>query len=283
MIPKVGGQAVLEGVMLKNDVSMAVAVRSNNGKVSVKQKEVLPLSKRVFLMRLPFVRGFFQLFSLLILGFEALKFSVDVLEEKTSKNNTLLFGISALVAILFTILFFFILPLYIIHFLSNYMLILNSHFWFNLFEGFIRVGLFLLYLVSISFMEDIRRVFEYHGAEHKVIAAYEKGEDLIPENVIKYSRFHPRCGTSFLILVVLTSIIFFSIIKTDVFIYKVFLRIIAFPVISGLIYELLKLEKYSFFKILFLPGLFLQRLTTREPDRSQIEVAIEAFRALKNN
>ncbi len=281
MIPKVGGQAVIEGVMLKSDNSMAVAVRSESGDVAVKTKPLVPISKKMFLFRLPFVRGFFHLFSLLVLGMEALKFSVNVLEGKETKSNTLLFMFSAFSAILFTILFFFILPFYVTQFVAKYIHFLGSSIGFNLFEGFVRIIFFLLYLIVISFMKDIKRVFEYHGAEHKVISAYENGDELVPEKVAKYSRFHPRCGTSFLILVVIVSILFFSLFKTEHMYSKILLRVIAFPVISGFIYELLKLEKFKFFRLVFLPGLLLQRLTTREPDLKQIEVAIQAFKALK--
>lgn len=278
---KVGGQAVIEGVMLKSENAMSVAVRKLDGNIAVKIKELTPFAKKAYIFRLPFVRGFLQLFSLLILGFEALKFSVDVIEEGDNKNNNLYFIGSAVVAIAFTILFFFLLPLFLTNFLAKYISILESHFWFNFFEGLIRVSLFLLYLMTISLMKDIKRVFEYHGAEHKVISAYENGEELNVENVKKYSRFHPRCGTSFLILVVLLSIVFFSIFKSDIWLYKILLRVIAFPILAGIIYEFLKLEKTRYFKFIFLPGLWLQKLTTREPDETQIEVAIQAFKNLK--
>ncbi|MCX7991390.1 MAG: DUF1385 domain-containing protein [Proteobacteria bacterium] len=278
---KVGGQAVIEGVMLKSENAMSVAVRKLDGNIAVKIKELTPLAKRAYIFRLPFARGFLQLFSLLILGFEALKFSVDVIEETDKKSNNLYFIGSAVVAILFTILFFFLLPLFLTNFLNKYLVILESHFWFNFVEGVIRVALFILYLLSISLMKDIKRVFEYHGAEHKVISAYENNEDLTIDNVKKYSRFHPRCGTSFLILVVLLSIIFFSLFRSDLWLYKILLRIIAFPVLAGVIYEFLKLEKTKYFKFIFLPGLWLQKITTREPDDTQIEVAIQAFKNLK--
>jgi len=281
MIPRIGGQAVLEGVMLKSEEMMAVAVRKKDGEIATKKKELLPFSKRAFFMRMPFVRGFFQLFSLLILGFEALKFSVNVLEEEEETQNNWVFAASAVVAILFTILFFFILPLVLTQLAMRYFVFLQHPFWFNFYEGVIRVAIFLLYLLSISLLSDIKRFFEYHGAEHKVIAAYENGDELIPEKVAKYSRFHPRCGTSFLILVVLVSILFFSVIRPEHIVGKVLLRLIAFPVLAGFIYELLKLEKYSFCKILFYPGLLLQRITTREPNLEQIEVAIKAFENLK--
>lgn len=283
MIPRIGGQAVLEGVMLKSEEMMAVAVRKSDGVIVTKKKNLLPFAKKAFFFRMPFVRGFFQLFSLLILGFEALKYSVDVQqsEEMDEKVGKGLFFISASVAVLFTILFFFILPLMLTQIAGKYFLFLQQPFWFNLFEGVIRVFMFILYLISISFLNDIKRFFEYHGAEHKVIAAYENGDELTPENVAKYSRFHPRCGTSFLILVVLISIIFFSLIRPEALFGKVLLRIIAFPLLSGFIYEILKLEKYSFCRIFFYPGLLLQRITTREPNREQIEVAIKAFENLQ--
>lgn len=283
MIPKVGGQAVLEGVMLKSDKSMAVAVRDMAGKIVIKTKNLVPTSKKIFLFRTPFLRGFFQLFSLLVLGIEALKFSVNVLEgSENTKKDSILFAFSAFIAIVFTIFFFFLLPFYVTHFSKIYLSFLNRPVWFNLYESLIRIVFFLLYLVAISFMKDIKRVFEYHGAEHKVISAYENGEELIPEKVMKYSRFHPRCGTSFLILVILISVVFFSLFKIENIYGKVILRLIAFPVMSGFIYELLKLEKVPFMRFIFIPGLWLQKLTTREPDLKQVEVAIHAFKALES-
>jgi uncharacterized protein YqhQ len=282
MSAKIGGQAVIEGVMLKTDGLMSVAVRKKDGNITVKLKELKPLAKRMFLMRMPFVRGFLQLFSLLILGFEALKFSVDVFEDDENKSSSnWMFAGSAVIAVAFTILFFFVLPLIITQVSIKFIPLLQNVFWFNFYEGIIRLALFLLYLVAISFMDDIKRVFAYHGAEHKVIAAYENNEELVPENVEKYSRFHPRCGTSFLILVVLISILFFSIFRAEHFWGKFLLRLIAFPVLAGFTYELLKLEKFKFFRFIFMPGLYLQYLTTREPDRQQIEVAIKAFESLK--
>lgn len=278
---KVGGQAVIEGVMLKSENMMSVAVRKLDGNIAIKIKELTPLAKKAYIFRLPFIRGFLQLFSLLILGFEALKFSVDVVDgSDKKKNNTMYFIGSALLAIVFTILFFFLLPLFVTKFLLSYFILPNSHLLFNLMEGVIRILFFLIYLISISLMKDIKRVFEYHGAEHKVISAYENGEELTVENVKKYSRFHPRCGTSFLILVVLLSVVFFSFFKSDIWFYKILLRIIAFPALAGIIYEILKLEKTKFFRFIFLPGLWLQKLTTREPDDNQIEVAIQAFKNL---
>lgn len=283
MIPRIGGQAVLEGVMLKSEQAMAVAVRKRDGEIATKRKDLLPFSKKAFYLRMPFIRGFFQLFSLLILGFEALKYSVDVLENEENSQNNWIFVASACVAILFTILFFFILPLLLAQLAAKYIDFLNNPLWFNFYEGVVRVLIFVLYLFAISLLNDIKRFFEYHGAEHKVIAAYENGDELTPEKVEKYSRFHPRCGTSFLILVVLISIIFFSVIRPEHIFGKVLLRIIAFPILAGFIYELLKLEKTKICRLLFYPGLLLQRITTREPDREQLEVAIRAFESLKNH
>lgn len=279
----IGGQAVIEGVLMRAPRSMAIAVRRPDGEIIVKRDTVIPLSERFPLVKLPLVRGAVALFTSLVIGMKALSFSANEAisegDEKAEMSSFAMGGTIA-VALLFGILLFFILPLFLTKLLVPY--IGGSNIVFNLVDGFIRVVVFLIYVYSISRMSDIQRVFEYHGAEHKSIFAFEAGISLTVENVKRFSRLHPRCGTSFLLIVMLVSIVVFSLIpKLWPFYLKAGSRIVLLPVIAGLSYELLKLsakhEKSRLVRMLIAPGLALQRLTTREPDDSQLEVAIRSL------
>jgi uncharacterized protein YqhQ len=279
----IGGQAVIEGVLMRAPRSMAIAVRRPDGEIVVKRDTVIPLSERFPLVKLPLVRGAVALFSSLVIGMKALSFSANEAisegEEKEEMSPLAMGGTIAL-ALLLGILLFFILPLFLTKLLVPY--IGESNIVFNLVDGFIRVLVFLLYVYSISRMKDIQRVFQYHGAEHKSIFAFEAGIRLTVENVKQFSRLHPRCGTSFLLIVMLVSIVVFSLIpKAWPFYLKAGSRVVLLPVIAGFSYELLKLsakyEKSRLVRMLIAPGLALQRLTTREPDDSQLEVAIRSL------
>ena len=283
----IGGQAVIEGVLMRAPRSLAIAVRRPTGDIVVKKEEVIPLSERFPVVKLPVVRGAVALFSSLITGIKALNFSANeamVEEEKEGDDKQELsswaMAGTMAVAFGFGILLFFILPLYLTKLLTP--LIGSSNIVFNLVDGVIRVGVFLLYIFAISRMNDIQRVFQYHGAEHKSIFAFEAGDELTVENVRKYSCLHPRCGTSFLLIVMLVSIVVFSLIpKLWPFYLKAGSRIVLLPLIAGLSYELLKWsaknDQSPIVKLLIAPGLGLQRLTTREPDDSQLEVAIRSM------
>ncbi|MRR05654.1 MAG: DUF1385 domain-containing protein [Deltaproteobacteria bacterium] len=279
----IGGQAVIEGVLMRAPRSMAIAVRRPDGEIIVKRETVIPLSERFPLVKLPLVRGAVALFTSLIIGMQALSFSANeaISEgEKKEEMSSLAMGGTIAVALLFGILLFFIFPLFLTKLLVPY--IGGSNIVFNLVDGLIRVIVFLIYVYSISRMSDIQRVFQYHGAEHKSIFAFEAGIALTVENVKQFSRLHPRCGTSFLLIVMLVSIVVFSLIpKPWPFYLKAGSRIVLLPVIAGLSYELLKLsakyEKSRLMGLLIAPGLALQRLTTREPDDGQLEVAIRSL------
>ncbi|MDD2335881.1 MAG: DUF1385 domain-containing protein [Geobacteraceae bacterium] len=279
----IGGQAVIEGVLMRAPRSMAIAVRRPDGEIVVKRDTVIPLSERFPLVKLPLVRGAVALFTSLVIGMKALSFSANeaVSEgEEKAEMSSLAMGGTIAVALLFGILLFFILPLFLTKLLVPY--IGGSNIVFNLVDGFIRVVVFLIYVYSISRMSDIQRVFQYHGAEHKSIFAFEAEIPLTVENVKRFSRLHPRCGTSFLLIVMLVSIVVFSLIpKVWPFYLKAGSRIVLLPIIAGLSYELLKLsakyEKSRLVRMLIAPGLALQRLTTREPDDGQIEVAIRSL------
>jgi len=286
----IGGQAVIEGVMMRAPRSLAIAVRRPSGEIVVRKEEVVPLSERFPVVKLPVVRGSVALFSSLIIGIKALNFSANeaIVEEeegekgggkKEELSSWAMAGTMA-VAFGFGILLFFILPLYLTKLLVP--IIGTSNIVFNLVDGVIRVAVFLLYIWTISQMKDIQRVFQYHGAEHKSIFAFEAGEELTVDNVKKYSCLHPRCGTSFLLIVMLVSIGIFSCIPKEwAFYVKAGSRIVLLPLIAGVSYELLKWsaknDQSRLVQMVIAPGLALQRLTTREPDDSQIEVAIRSM------
>ncbi len=291
----IGGQAVIEGVMMRAPRSVAIAVRRPSGEIVVKRDMVVPLSERYPVVKLPIVRGAVALFSSLITGIKALNFSANeaLAEEEDNENKEELsswaMAGTMAVAFGFGILLFFMLPLYATKLLTQMAVISDNNIVFNLVDGVIRVVVFLLYIWSISRMKDIQRVFQYHGAEHKSIFAFEAGDELTVANVRGYSRLHPRCGTSFLLIVMLVSIVIFSLIpKLWPFYMKAGARVILLPLIAGVSYEFLKWsarnDHSSLVKLIIAPGLALQRLTTREPDDSQLEVAIRSMQeALEMN
>lgn len=292
----IGGQAVLEGVMMRAPRAIAIAVRRPNGEIVIKREPMPPLSERYPIVKLPILRGAVALFTSLVLGIKALNFSAnEALEEELDENGEAkkeeltswaLAGTMA-VAFGFGIALFFFLPLYLTKLLVP--VIGDNNIIFNLVDGVIRVVVFLLYIWSIARMDDIQRVFQYHGAEHKTIFAFEEGVELTLENVKRFSRLHPRCGTSFLLIVMLVSIGVFSLIpKAWPFIWKALSRVVLLPLIAGISYEFLKWsaknDQHPLVKLVISPGLALQRLTTREPDDDQLEVAIRSVKeALEEN
>lgn len=290
----IGGQAVLEGVMMRAPRAMAIAVRRPGGDIVVKREAMPPLSERYPIVKLPILRGTVALFTSLVLGIRALNFSASEAmveeenggEKKEELSSWALAGTMA-TAFGFGIALFFFLPLYLTKLLVP--VIGDNTIVFNLVDGVIRVAVFLLYIWSISRMQDIRRVFQYHGAEHKTIFAFENGAELTLDNVKRFSRLHPRCGTSFLLIVMLVSIAVFSLIpKAWPFVAKALSRIVLLPLIAGISYEFLKWSAkndcHPVVRLVIAPGLALQRMTTREPDDDQIEVAIRSVReALEEN
>ncbi|MDD2308848.1 MAG: DUF1385 domain-containing protein [Desulfuromonadaceae bacterium] len=297
----VGGQAVIEGVMMRAPRSVAIAVRRPDGGIVVKSELLIPLSERFPIVKLPIVRGAVALFTSLIIGIKALNFSAaeamteeekeEEKEKEKSKDGEKSKGNGGelsswamagtmTVAFGFGICLFFLFPLYLTKLLTP--IIGDNNVVFNLVDGVIRVAVFLLYIWAISRMSDIQRVFQYHGAEHKSIFAFEAGEELTVENVRRHSRLHPRCGTSFLLIVMLVSIAVFSLIpKLWPFYLKAGSRVFLLPMIAGISYEFLKWsathDSHPLVRMIITPGLALQRLTTREPDDSQLEVAIRSM------
>jgi uncharacterized protein YqhQ len=286
----IGGQAVLEGVMMRSPRAFTVAVRKGGdpkAEISVLRQELKPLGERFPVLRKKIIRGSAALFEAMWLGMRALNFSAnEALPEENGKKeeiSPLAMAGTMVVAVAFALGLFLALPLLLTNLLgARYSAVGASSLLFNLTDGAFRVVLFLGYVSGISFMKDIRRVFEYHGAEHKAIAAFEAGAELTVQNARNYSRIHPRCGTSFLLTVVALSILLFSLIPGSWPIWaKAVSRLVLLPLIAGLGYEFIKYSAkhcaHPVIKGLMQPGLWLQRLTTREPSDDQIEVAIRAL------
>ena len=286
----IGGQAVLEGVMMRSPHAFTVAVRKGgkpDAEIAILRENIHPIGERFPILKKKIIRGSAALFEAMWLGIRALNFSAnEALEEgkdgKKEEIGPLAMAGTMAIALLFSLGLFLALPLLITNLLGAQYSALKGNVLFNLTDGVLRMALFLGYVSGISFMRDIRRVFEYHGAEHKAIAAFEAGVPLTPENARGYSRIHPRCGTSFLLAVIALSIVLFSLIPGSWPLWaKGVARIVLLPLIAGLGYEFIKYSAKRcdrpVVKALMLPGLWLQRLTTREPSDDQIAVAIRAL------
>ena len=277
-----GGQAVIEGVMMRGPATRAVAVRRPDETIIVDQKPVRNPAERFPFLKWPFLRGLVILVDSLVIGIDALTFSASqaVGEEEELTAKEIFFTVAT--ALLLGVLLFIVLPTAATHYFAAGV---KGSIGQNLVEGVVRVAIFLIYVFGISLMKDIQRVFQYHGAEHKVINAFEAGEELTVENAQKYSTFHPRCGTSFLLIVMVVSILVFSLSGHDEILWwRIMSRVILMPLVAGISYELLKLSgKYYqalWCRILIAPGKWLQKITTREPDDRQVEVAISALEAV---
>jgi len=280
---RVGGQAVIEGVMMRSPHSMAVAVRRPNGEIVVKRERLNFFSEKKLFSKLPLVRGVMNLLSALVLGMKALNFSANQSLEEEKEVSSWTMGFTFVFALCFAILLFFLIPLFLTKWLRFAIpMVSTSGILFNLVDGIIRLMIFLVYLWAISFFKEIRRIFQYHGAEHKSIFAFEAGEMLVADRVKGYSHLHPRCGTSFLLVVMVVSILVFALIPHQLsFGYKVASRVVFIPLIAGLAYEIIrfadqKRERKSM-QYFIKPGLWLQRMTAHEPSEDQIEVALRAL------
>jgi uncharacterized protein YqhQ len=283
MSQPIGGQAVLEGVMMRGPSNWAVAVRKPDGQIAEVCRPIESVMKRHWFFRLPVIRGVIALGESLAIGFRALSISAQYAAQEeggeevdTELSRGALFFAFA-VAIAFAVLLFKVTPALITNWLP-----INTTGWFVIVEGLIRVTLFIAYLSLISLLPDLRRVFQYHAAEHKAINAYEAGEELKPEVVQRYSLIHPRCGTAFLLWVMVIAIFVFAFFGRPVWYWLIASRILLLPVIAGIAYELIRFAgKHTdnrFLMTLLAPGLWLQRLTTREPTLDQLEVSIRALR-----
>ena len=294
-ITSIGGSAVMEGVMMRGPKEIATAVRKPDGEIELDRRAVSSLVTKYHVNKIPVVRGVFSFFDSMICSIRALMWSaefVDLEEDTESKFDKWLtekFGdkvkdiviyVSLFISVIFSVGLFFILPNLITGILGG---IIKSSLFKTLIEGLVRIGIFLGYVLIVSQMEDIKRVFQYHGAEHKTIFCYEAGLDLTVENARKMSRLHPRCGTSFLVYVMVISIILFSFISWDNMWTRLGLRLLLLPVVAGISYEIIRWAGKSKSKIVCLisrPGMWLQKITTREPDDSQLEVAIASMKAV---
>ena len=279
----IGGQAVLEGIMMKNKEQYAVAVRKPNGEIEVEVEHYNSIVHGSKLLNIPFVRGIFQFIDSLVLGMRSLDFSSKFYEEADAKETAAdkafnrLFKdkadkvFSAIVMILSLALaigIFMVLPYYVTSLFEEY---IRSASFMAIIEGVLRIVIFVGYVLSISLMKDIRRVYMYHGAEHKCINCIEKGRPLTVGNVMKSSKQHKRCGTSFMLFVMFVSVVLFFFIRVENPVYRVLTRIALIPVIAGISYEIIRLAGRSnniLVRIISAPGMWLQRLTTREPDES---------------
>ena len=290
----IGGQAVIEGVMMLGPKEMAVAVRKSSGEIVVDKKPVSDVLRKNKFLKLPIVRGIVSFVNSMVLGIKTLMFSAEMydveeddpsykpskldmwLEEKF-KNKDVIVYTSLVISLVLAMVLFVFLPAFITKYTTAF---INHDVLRSLIEGVVRMAIFLLYIWLVSRTKDIQRVFEYHGAEHKTIACYEHGDELTVDNVKKYSRLHPRCGTSFLIEVMIISVIVFSFLSWDSLPVRILCKLALMPFVAGCAYELIKLAGRSDNKavqIINKPGMWLQRLTTREPDGEQIEVAIRAL------
>lgn len=286
----VGGQAVMEGIMMKHDNDIAIAVRKPDHSIEVKVEQRESFGEKHPWAKWPIIRGVVNFVESMIVGTSTLMYSASFYEEEEEpsaftgfldkvtggKAEDIMMGLTVCCSIVMAVGIFMILPYLLTGFLERY---IPSHFVVTCIEGIVRIGIFLSYTVLISKMDDIKRVYMYHGAEHKTINCLEHGEDLTVENIRKHSRLHKRCGTSFMLIVMIVSIFFFLFIRVDNIALKVVLRLLLVPVIAGVSYEFIRLagrSESSLVCFLSKPGMMLQKLTTSEPDDDMIEVAIQA-------
>ena len=295
-IKSVGGQALIEGVMMRGTKDIAIAVRRPDRTIEIKREPVTGIVQKYKLSKIPILRGGIALIDSMVLGVRSLMYSAEIAEEgietptepdkfesfmkkvfKDQADDVLIY-VSVFFALALSVGIFIFLPTLVSGFLKTY---INKGLFLSLFEGILRLSMFVIYVLIISRMDDMKRVFQYHGAEHKAIYCYENGEALTVENAKKYTTLHPRCGTSFVFIVMMVSIIMFSFISWESALMRMGLRLALLPVVAGISFEILKIagkKQSSIVKIVSYPGLMMQKLTTFEPDDEQLEVALEALR-----
>ena len=295
-LPKgtLGGQAVIEGVMMKGPDSYSVAVRKPDRKIQVKLHKYQSFGERHKVGKIPFIRGVINFAESLVVGTKTLSYSSSFYEEDEvetkadklfkdifkEKAESVIIGFTVLLSVVIAVALFMLLPATIAEFIGKWV---SSHMLVAVLEGIVRLLIFILYVVLISQMEDIRRVYMYHGAEHKTINCYESGDELTPENVAKHSRYHKRCGTSFLFIVMVVSIFVFMFITAKQMWLRFVLRLVLVPVVAGISYEFIRLAGRNdnpVLNALSKPGMWIQRLTTKEPEEEMIQVAIISVEAV---
>lgn len=289
-LPKgtLGGQAVIEGVMMKGPESYSVAVRKPDHKIEVKLEKYQSFGDKHTFCKVPFIRGIVNFTESLVVGMKTLTYSSSFYEEDEvetkadklfkdifkEKAESVIIGFTVLLSVVIAVALFMMLPAALAEIIGKWV---ESHILLSVIEGVIRLVIFIIYVVLISQMEDIKRVFMYHGAEHKTINCYESGEALTPDNVAKHTRYHKRCGTSFLFIVMVVSIFVFMFITAEQMWLRFLLRLLLIPVVAGISYEFIRLagrHDNAFFNVLSKPGMWIQKLTTKEPDEEMIQVAI---------
>ena len=267
-----GGQAVIEGVMMRGNDNISIAVRKENGEITTKEILFAAWSKKYKILNAPFIRGVISLFQSLILGMKALTFSANQFGETEEELTWWELVTSIGTALLLSILLFVVVPASVVELVKSY---IDSNLILNMIEGLMKVSMQ---------MEDIKRVFQYHGAEHKVINNYESDLELNVENAKEFSTYHPRCGTNFLLIVMVVSILLFSFFGRPDLLSRILIHIALLPIVAGVSYELIKKagqkDAAKLFKLAALPGMYLQRLTTAEPDAKQLEVALKSLEAV---
>ncbi len=275
-----GGQALIEGVMMRHGNRIAAAVRRPDKEIVFQEREYIPLTKRYKILGWMFIRGTITLFEMMIVGIKCLMFSAEVaLSEEEKKPKGWEMYLSFIISFTVAIFFFVVVPAF---FFTKIKIFVSNLILLNILEGCVRLGIFLCFLSATLLMKDMRRTYMYHGAEHKTVFAWEHGQELTVENVKRFSTRHPRCGTSFILFVMIVSILIFSLLGRPDFLHRVLYKILLLPVVAGISYEAIRFTgKYSHSKLVQLlswPGLMLQKITTREPSDDQIEVAIAAMK-----
>ena len=277
----VGGQAVIEGVMMRGPGYTATAVREPAGTIVVQKEGTKSIADTYPILKKPFLRGCVALYESLVIGMKALSFSAKAAGDEEEEMSNSEIAITMVISTVFAIAVFLALPTFIVKFIPG---VQDNHVVLNLIEGVIRLVLFLLYIWGIGLTKDIQRVFQYHGAEHKTIHTYELDLPLTVENVRQQSRLHARCGTNFLLIVMVVSIFVFAFLGWPNLLERILSRVLLMPVVAGIAYEVIRLagrSEHSFVKAIIKPGLVLQYMTTREPEDDQIEVAIRALEEVR--
>lgn len=286
----IGGSALIEGVMMRGPFVTAMAVRKPDGELDISQWETQK-GEKPWYKKAPFIRGSFNFIDSMAVSYKCLMKSADIagfeeepseFEKKLEKllgasGSKILSGFAMVLGVLLALLLFMVLPTFLVSLIRPF---ITMRWLLALTEAVVKIAIFMVYIIAISQMPDIKRVFEYHGAEHKTIACYEAGEELTVENVKRHSRFHPRCGTSFILIVLIVSALVFSMVTWDKLIVRIALKLICLPVVVGITYEIIKLAgRYDnvVTRIISAPGLWMQRFTTNEPDAGEIEAAIAAM------
>ena len=292
----IGGQALIEGVMMRGKDKIGIAIRKPDGEIDLKV-ESIKKKKGIKISKIPVIRGIFALVSSMVIGVRALTYSAeffvegDGTEEKGKfetwlyaklgkKADDVILALSILFAFVFAMLLFGAVPTALVSFLRGF---IDNNMILSAIEGVMKIAVFIIYILAISKMKDIKRVFQYHGAEHKTIHCYESGQEVTVENARKFTTLHPRCGTSFIFFVLMISIIIFTFISWENVLTRLLTKLLLFPIVTGLSFEMIKLagkSNHPIVKALSYPGLMMQKITTSEPDDRQLEVAIVAFKSV---